>query len=125
MALTLHEDIKKKIGENIAKLIGESTDEKTLRKIDALTGKDHSWIAKVFKGQMNITIDSLITMILAYRLNFTEVFKVQIDYSSIGEKDLFEYLISKRKTKNNKKGPSKSKAKVTAKRKSAPKKKSK
>lgn len=99
MELDLHDKIRKQLGENLKKGIEKSTKDTPLRKIDSLTGKDYSWIGKVYKGKMNLTIDSIITLALAYRLDFKELFDVKPDYQEIKDQDLWDYLISKRKKK--------------------------
>jgi hypothetical protein len=102
MEIPLHIKVRKDIGANLKKLIGEITDDTALRKIDSLTGKDHSWIGKVFNGKMNLTIDSLTILILAYRLKYKDVFNIEIDYSKISDQELWDYLISLRKKKKHK-----------------------
>ncbi|MEI9912247.1 MAG: hypothetical protein WDO71_22895 [Bacteroidota bacterium] len=107
METPLHLKIRKDIGENLKRLIGSTTDETALRKIYALTGKDHSWVGKVFKGKMNLTIDSLTELILAYKLDYKKVFNIEVDYSKISDEELWEYLLSLRKKKRNKSGKKK------------------
>jgi len=102
MDTPIHIKVRQDIGQNLKDLIGRITDDTALRKIDSLTGKDHSWIGKVFKGKMNLTIDSLTILILAYKLNFNDVLNVEIDYSKISNQDLWDYLISMRKKKKGK-----------------------
>lgn len=99
MDLHLHDKIRKQIGANLKKAIEASTKDKPLRKIDSLTGKDYSWIAKVYKGKMNITIDSIITLALSYRLDFKDIFKIDAEYSNVTDQEMWDYLISKRKKK--------------------------
>jgi len=103
METPLHIKVREEIGANLKKHISKITDETALRKIDSLTGKDHSWIGKVFNGKMNLTIDSLTMLILAYKLKYKDVFNVEIDYSKISEQELWDYLISMRKRKKPKK----------------------
>jgi len=103
METPLHIKVRKDIGANLKKLIGEITDDTALRKIDSLTGKDHSWIGKVFNGKMNLTIDSLTILILAYKLEYKDVFDIEIDYSTISDQELWDYLVSLRKKKKHKK----------------------
>lgn len=109
MATPLHIKVREDIGANLKKLINKITDETALRKIDSLTGKDHSWIGKVFNGKMNLTIDSLTILILAYKLKPKDVFNIDIDYNQISDQDLWDYLITLRKKKKNKKGSKKKK----------------
>ena len=103
METPLHIKVREDIGVNLKKLISKITDETALRKIDSLTGKDHSWIGKVFNGKMNLTIDSLTILILAYKLKYKDVFNIEIDYSKISDQELWDYLISLRKKKKHKK----------------------
>lgn len=107
METPLHIKVRQKIGANLKKQISKITDETALRKIDSLSGKDHSWIGKVFNGKMNLTIDSLTILILTYKLKFKDVFNVDIDYSEISEQELWDYLISMRKRKRTKKAKKK------------------
>lgn len=107
METPLHIEVRQKIGANLKKQIGKITDETALRKIDSLSGKDHSWIGKVFNGKMNLTIDSLTILILTYKLKFKDVFNVDIDYSEFSEQELWDYLISMRKRKKPKKNKKK------------------
>jgi len=103
----LHIKVRQKIGANLKKQISKITDETALRKIDSLSGKDHSWIGKVFNGKMNFTIDSLTILILTYNLKFKDIFNVDIDYTELSEQELWDYLISMRKRKKPKRNKKK------------------
>ena len=48
-------EIRKKIGENLKRIIEEKTSKGSLRNIDAITNKDHSWLGKIFRGEQNFT----------------------------------------------------------------------
>lgn len=99
----IHIRVREKIGINLKNQISKITDETALRKIDSLSGKDHSWIGKVFNGKMNLTIDSLTILLLTYKLQFKEIFNnIKIDYSEFSEQELWDYLISMRKRKKPK-----------------------
>jgi|GEM_PF-1204434 len=92
--------IRKEIGTRLKKLIEERTKESALRKIDASTGKDHSWIGKVLKGNMNFTIDSLIELVVAYEIELKDVFNFKVDFASIAEKEVEKYKAPIKKEKS-------------------------
>ena len=50
-------EVRTKIGHNFKKL--RKSKKLSLRKVEALTGIDHSWIGKFEKGQVNFEIDTL------------------------------------------------------------------
>jgi hypothetical protein len=72
--------IRKKIGENLKNLIEEKTGKSSLRNIDAKTSKDHSWLGKVFRGEQNITVDSLSEILKEYKIQPKEVFDFTIRF---------------------------------------------
>jgi transcriptional regulator with XRE-family HTH domain len=79
MAESLNIEIRKKIGKNFKrKLLLRGNP--SLREIDAITGKDHSWIAKFEKGEINFTIDSLINLLIAFKIQPKEIFDFIIEF---------------------------------------------
>jgi hypothetical protein len=77
---SLSQDIREQIGKNLKKRIDEKYDETALRKIDAFTGKDYSWIGKVQKGKRNFRIDSLINLLVALKIQPKDVFDFTIKF---------------------------------------------
>ena len=73
-------DIREQIGKNLKKLIDDKYDETALRKIDAFTGKDYSWIGKVQKGKRNFRIDSLINLLIALKIQPKDIFDFTIKF---------------------------------------------
>jgi len=73
-------EVRKKIGENLRKLIEEKYDETALRKLDAATGKDFSWIGKIQNGKRNFTIDSLIRLLVALKIQPKDVFNFTLKF---------------------------------------------
>jgi transcriptional regulator with XRE-family HTH domain len=73
-------EIRKKIGKNFKKkLLAKGNP--SLREIDALTGKDHSWVGKFEKGEINFTIDSLIKLLIAFKIQPKEIFDFTVDFN--------------------------------------------
>lgn len=77
---SLAQDVREQIGKNLKKKIDEKFDETALRKIDAFTGKDYSWIGKVQKGRRNFRIDSLINLLIALKIQPKDVFDFTIKF---------------------------------------------
>jgi hypothetical protein len=77
---TVNAQIRKKVGENLKKLIEEKESETALRNLDAITGKDHSWLGKIFRGEQNITIDSLSEILQEFRIQPKEVFNFIVKF---------------------------------------------
>jgi hypothetical protein len=72
--------IRKKIGENFKKAIEARLDKSAVRELDAISGKDFSWIAKFQKGEINFTIDSLSKMLMAFNIQPKEIFDFHVEY---------------------------------------------
>jgi len=72
--------IRKKVGQNLKKLIEEKEKETALRNLDAITGKDHSWLGKIFRGEQNITIDSLSEILQQFKIQPRDVFNFTIKF---------------------------------------------
>jgi transcriptional regulator with XRE-family HTH domain len=53
-------NIRKEIGTNFKRMRIEKS--LSLREVEAITGVDHSWLAKFEKGQVNFEIDTLINL---------------------------------------------------------------
>ena len=87
MSEKLKGDFRKKLGENLKKLIDEKESENTLRKLDASTGKDHSWLGKVFKGQQNITLDSLSDILIQFKIQPKELFDFVLEFDAKKKKN--------------------------------------
>lgn len=73
-------EVRRKIGENLKKLIDEKYDETALRKLDAVTGKDYSWIGKIQNGKRNFTIDSLIKLLIALKIQPKDIFNFTVKF---------------------------------------------
>jgi hypothetical protein len=80
MADPVNIQIRKKVGENLKKLIEERSENSSLRGIDAKTSKDHSWLGKIFRGEQNITLDSLSDLLKEYKIQPKDVFKFTIKF---------------------------------------------
>lgn len=76
----LTDEIRKKLGENLKKLIEEKYDETALRKLDAVTGKDYSWIGKIQNGKRNFRIDSLINLLIALKIQPKDIFNFTVKF---------------------------------------------
>lgn len=50
--------VREKIGENFKKFRKQKN--LSLRKVEAITGIDHSWLSKFEKGKVNFQIDTLL-----------------------------------------------------------------
>ena len=72
--------IKKKVGENLKRLIEEKERETALRDLDAVTGKDHSWLGKIFRGEQNFTIDSLSEILKQFKIQPKDVFNFSVKF---------------------------------------------
>lgn len=72
--------IRKKVGQNLKKLIEEKQKETALRNLDAITGKDHSWLGKIFRGEQNITIDSLSEILQQFRIQPKDIFNFTVKF---------------------------------------------
>ena len=46
----------------------------SLREVEALTGVDHSWLAKFEKGQINFEIDTVINLARNFEIDVRELF---------------------------------------------------
>ena len=55
-----YKEVRLKIGQNFKKL--RKSRKLSLRKVEALTRVDHSWIGKFEKGQVNFEIDTLLKL---------------------------------------------------------------
>ena len=73
-------EIRKKIGENLKRIIEEKTSKGSLRNIDAITNKDHSWLGKIFRGEQNFTIDSLTELLRQFKIQPRDVFDISIRF---------------------------------------------
>ena len=73
-------EIRKLIGKNLKHLIESNYDETALRNIDAITGKDYSWIGKVQNGKRNFTIDSLIRLLINLKIQPKDVFNFTVKF---------------------------------------------
>jgi len=78
---SVKKQVRKKHGENLKALIEEKTQGSSLRKIDAKTSKDHSWLGRVFRGDQNITMDSLSDILKEYKIQPKDVFNFSIKFS--------------------------------------------
>ena len=73
-------EIRKKIGENLKKIIEEKTSNRSLRNLDAITNNDHSWLGKIFRGEQNFTIDSLMELLRQFKIQPRDVFDFSIKF---------------------------------------------
>ena len=80
MGESLKDQVRLKLGENLKKLIQEKSDESSLRKIDAKTSKDHSWLGRIFRGEQNFTIDSLVEILKEYKIQPKDVFNFTVRF---------------------------------------------
>jgi transcriptional regulator with XRE-family HTH domain len=80
MGESLPIEIRKKIGKNFKKKLEAKGKKFSLRELDALSGKDHSWIAKFEKGEINFTIDSLIKLLVAFKIQPKDIFDFTVVY---------------------------------------------
>jgi hypothetical protein len=74
------EEIRKQIGANLKRLIEERHGSQSLRGLDAMTGKDHSWLLKIFQGEQNLTIDSLSELLMKFKIQPKDVFNFDVSY---------------------------------------------
>jgi len=72
--------IRRNLGRNLKKLIEQRTEESSLRNIDAKTSKDHSWLGKIFRGEQNITIDSLSEILKEYKIQPKDIFNFTVKF---------------------------------------------
>lgn len=80
MGDSLKIEVRKAIGKNLKKLIDEKEKENALRNLDAITGKDHSWLGKIFKGKQNLTIDSLTDILSQFKIQPKDVFNFKVNF---------------------------------------------
>jgi hypothetical protein len=72
--------IRQEVGKKFMKIIKERLDKSDVRELDAISGKDFSWIAKFQKGEINFTIDSLASIMTAFKIQPSELFDFKIEY---------------------------------------------
>lgn len=77
---SINNEIRKKVGQNLKRLIQEKEHEIALRNLDAITGKDHSWLGKIFRGEQNITIDSLSEILQLFKIQPKDVFNFTVKF---------------------------------------------
>ena len=80
MNQSIKNEIRKKVGQNLKKLIQEKENEIALRNLDAITGKDHSWLGKIFRGEQNLTIDSLSEILQMFKIQPKDVFNFTVKF---------------------------------------------
>jgi hypothetical protein len=80
MGENFKEEIRKQIGANLKRLIEERHGNHSLRGLDAMTGKDHSWLLKIFQGEQNLTIDSLSELLMKFKIQPKDVFNFDVSY---------------------------------------------
>ena len=73
-------EVRKMIGENLKRKIKENVNETALRKLDARTRKDYSWIGKVQHGKRNFRIDSLINLLIALKIQPKDIFDFYVEF---------------------------------------------
>lgn len=80
MGEEIKKEIRKQIGANLKKLIDEKQSDAALRDLDAISGKDFSWLAKIFRGDQNLTIDSLSEIMIQFKIQPKDVFNFDVSY---------------------------------------------
>lgn len=54
----------------------------SLRKVEALTGIDHSWIGKFEKGYINFEIDTIVSLAWKFEIEMKELFDFNYQFPS-------------------------------------------
>jgi hypothetical protein len=72
--------IRQEVGKKFKKIIEERLDKSDVRELDAISGKDFSWISKFQKGEINFTIDSLSSLMAAFKIQPGELFDFKVEY---------------------------------------------
>ena len=66
-----YQEVRQKIGHHFLKLRKQK--KLSLRKMEALTGIDYSWISKFEKGQVNFEIDTLLKLSSGLRIQIRDL----------------------------------------------------
>lgn len=80
MGEKLNKEVRRLIGKNLKRIIDEKQKDNALRNLDAISGKDHSWLGKVFRGEQNLTVDSLTEILTQFKIQPKDVFDFTIKF---------------------------------------------
>ena len=67
----VYKEVRTKIGQHFMKFRKQK--KLSLRKIEALTGIDYSWISKFEKGQVNFEIDTLLKLCSGLKIHLKDL----------------------------------------------------
>lgn len=80
MNLKKKKDIRKRLGERLRKQREDVLRIKSIRKLSNASGIDHSKLAKVEKGLIDLRIDTLMDIAIAYKLYPRDLFSFDIEF---------------------------------------------
>jgi transcriptional regulator with XRE-family HTH domain len=73
-----YSDVRIKIGQIFKRF--RTQKKLSLRKLEAITGIDHSWISKFEKGKVNFEIDTLLRLASGLRIQLKELTDFQHEF---------------------------------------------
>jgi len=71
-------DVRSKIGANFNKFRKQK--KLSLRKVEAITGIDYSWISKFEKGTVNFEIDTILRLVSGLKIQIKDLIDFQHGY---------------------------------------------
>lgn len=71
-------EFRKNVGDNFKKIRKQK--KLSLRKIEAITGVDHSWVGKFEKGLVNFEVDTLFKLISGLNIQQKKLFDFDFEF---------------------------------------------